>query len=82
VPTALFSFVDNQIAIRRYFGRAGAMIDCGDVRMNRHQCLNDIIKAIKSMADAKRRAEMRQKGRRITDGRGAWRIARHVMASL
>lgn len=81
VPTAIFGFVDNQTAMRRYFGSAGAMIDCGDIRISKDQCLNSMIDAVKTLADEGVRVSLRQKAKSITDGHGAKRIAEYIAES-
>ena len=78
VPSVIFGFVDNQMTMRRFLGSAGAMIDCGDVRELKDECLDNIVKGIKALADAEKRAALREKARRITDGRGAARLAAYI----
>lgn len=75
VPTAVFSFVENQVNARKAFCTRQVMADCGDLREGESQCLDRIVKSLISMKSPAKRASFSEKASKITDGLGALRIA-------
>lgn len=75
VPTAVFSFVENQVNARKAFCTRQVMADCGDLREGKSQCLDRIVKFLVLMKTPANRSSLSEKASKITDGLGALRIA-------
>lgn len=81
IPTAVFSLADNQVGAREAFCALQIMVDCGDVRGGKAECLNHIVEALLSLESPAIRASMSEKAANVTDGLGALRIA-SVLANV
>lgn len=75
IPTAVFSLADNQVGAREAFCALQIMVDCGDIRDGKTECLDHIIGALLSLESPAARAPLSEKASEITDGLGALRIA-------
>ncbi|MDE7198671.1 MAG: UDP-2,4-diacetamido-2,4,6-trideoxy-beta-L-altropyranose hydrolase [Lachnospiraceae bacterium] len=79
VPAVFFQAADNQRYDREFFGEEERMLYAGDVRQDREGCLTEICENLKKLiADAALRGRMREALSRVTDGRGAARIAEEI----
>ncbi len=76
---AVFGLADNQQTLRQALAKRGVMIDCGDCRYKAN-ITGDIMAAVKQLQSARLRARMSRNARAVTDGRGAERIARVLIA--
>lgn len=75
-PTVFFITADNQRYDSDFFAEEGRMCFAGDIRLDREQCIERILKGMEELlCDKKIRFEMKEKLRRVTDGKGAARIA-------
>ena len=79
VPTVFFVSADNQQYDSEFFGREERMLFAGDIRKEREDCLERIYKGLKMlMEDGALRERMKEALGRVTDGRGAERIAMEI----
>lgn len=80
VPTVFFQSADNQRYDREFFEDKERMLFAGDIRQDREACIEAACRGIvKLMSDDALRGRMRESLTRVTDGRGAERIAEAVM---
>ena len=80
VPTVFFETADNQRYDREFFGAEGRMLYAGNIRQDREGCLAAVCGNLKKLlADTALRKRMREALYRVTDGRGAERIAEEIV---
>lgn len=80
VPTVFFQSADNQRYDREFFEAEDRMLFAGDIRQDRDACIETVCENLKRLvADAVLRTRMRDSLARVTDGKGAERIAAAVM---
>lgn len=80
VPTVFFETADNQRYDREFFGAEGRMLYAGNIRQDREGCLAAVCGNLKKLlADTALRQRMREALYRVTDGRGAERIAEEIV---
>lgn len=81
VPTVFFQAADNQRYDREFFGEEERMLYAGDIRQDREGCLTAVCENLKKLiADSALRVRMRETLFKVTDGRGAERIAEEICA--
>lgn len=79
VPAVFFQAADNQRYDREFFGEEERMLYAGDIRQDREGCLTAVCENLKKLiADAALRGRMREALSKVTDGRGAARIAEEI----
>lgn len=79
VPAVFFVSADNQQYDREFFEKENRMLFAGDIRRDREGCLKQIrICLQKLLEDEDLRGKMRTSLRKVTDGRGARRIAAEI----
>lgn len=82
VPTVFFVCADNQQYDSEFFGQKERMLFAGDIRQDREECLRRIYAGLKTlMEDGAMRERMKEALGRVTDGRGAERIAAQISAA-
>lgn len=80
IPTVFFETADNQRYDREYFGEGERMLYAGDIRQDREGCLAAICENLKKLlADSALRQRMSEALLKVTDGRGAERIAEEIV---
>ena len=80
VPTVFFQSADNQRYDREFFEAGERMIFAGDIAQDRDACIEKICEGLKKLAaDASLRERMKENLGRVTDGKGAERIAGEIM---
>ncbi len=80
VPTVFFQSADNQRYDREFFEAEGRMLFAGDIVQDRNACIESICEHLKRLVtDVSLRERMKDRLARVTDGRGAERIARELM---
>lgn len=80
VPTIFFSVAENQENAVDAFSADGTMSFAGDVRVGKHQVIDNIFVQLEELSDSfEMRSHMVQKMRKKIDGRGAERIAKEIM---
>lgn len=80
IPTVFFVSADNQQYDHEFFAAEERMLYAGDIREERHKCLEEICSCLKLiLQDEKMRDRMKQKMHEVTDGRGARRIAEEIL---
>lgn len=80
IPTVFFVSADNQQYDSEFFATEDRMLFAGDIREDRPGCIREICNGLKKiLGDAKLQERMRLALRRVTDGRGAERIARELL---
>lgn len=80
VPTVFFQSADNQRYDSDFFAAQGRMLFAGDIRRDREACLEAVCEGVKRLfADDALRDDMKKKLSKVTDGRGAERIAAELI---
>ena len=80
VPTVFFQSADNQRYDREFFEAGERMSFAGDIAQDRDACIEKICEGLKKLAaDASLRERMKENLGRVTDGKGAERIAGEIM---
>ena len=80
VPTVFFQSADNQRYDREFFEDGERMLFAGDITQDREACIEAVCEGLKRLAaDDALRERMREKLGRVTDGKGAERIAEAMM---
>lgn len=80
VPTVFFQSADNQRYDREFFEEEERMLFAGDIREDRDACIEAVCEGLKKLAsDDALREGMQYRLARVTDGRGAERIAGEIM---
>lgn len=80
VPTVFFQSADNQRYDRDFFEAEERMLFAGDIRQDREACIEAACECLKRLAmDNGLRERMKESLARVTDGKGAERIAEEVM---
>lgn len=80
VPTVFFQSADNQRYDREFFEAEERMLFAGDIVQDRNACIESICENLKRLvSDAALRERMKGRLARVTDGRGAERIAGEIM---
>lgn len=80
IPTVFFQSADNQRYDREFFEAEERMLFAGDIGQDRETCIEKVCEGLKKLAaDAVLRERMKEKLARVTDGKGAERIAEEVM---
>lgn len=80
VPTVFFQSADNQRYDREFFEAEERMLFAGDIGQDRENCIEKVCEGLKRLAaDAALRERMKEKLARVTDGKGAERIAEEIM---
>ena len=80
VPTVFFACADNQQYDCEFFSTEERMLYAGDIRSDREQCLKRICGSLKRiLEDEKMRDRMKKKLHKVTDGKGAQRIAEEII---
>lgn len=80
VPTVFFQSADNQRYDREFFEAEERMLFAGDIGQDRETCIEKVCEGLKKLAaDTVLRERMKEKLARVTDGKGAERIAEEVM---
>lgn len=80
VPTVFFQSADNQRYDREFFEAGERMLFAGDITQDRDACIDKICEELKKLAaDAALRERMKENLGRVTDGKGAERIAGEIM---
>ncbi|MBQ0043362.1 MAG: UDP-2,4-diacetamido-2,4,6-trideoxy-beta-L-altropyranose hydrolase [Lachnospiraceae bacterium] len=75
VPSAVFSFADNQIPIAQAYGKIFPGMNLGDYRESGFEIAKRAIDALDSVSTLFTRQAMSRKMQELVDGRGAARIA-------
>lgn len=79
-PTIFFVTADNQRYDSDFFAMENRMKFAGDIRVNRECCIKQILDGICDLIENKAQYnEMQDKLRKITDGKGALRIAQKLL---
>lgn len=79
VPTVFFVSADNQQYDREFFGEEERMLFAGDIRRDADGCLEMVLAGLMRLRfDAPLRERMKKALGRVTDGRGAGRIAEEI----
>ncbi|MDE7358261.1 MAG: UDP-2,4-diacetamido-2,4,6-trideoxy-beta-L-altropyranose hydrolase, partial [Lachnospiraceae bacterium] len=80
VPTVFFQSADNQRYDREFFETEERMLFAGDIRQDRDGCIEAVCEGLKRLvSDAALRERMKGRLARVTDGRGAERIAGEII---
>ena len=80
VPTVFFQSADNQRYDREFFEADERMLFAGDIGQDRETCIEKVCEGLKKLAaDAALRERIKEKLARVTDGKGAERIAEEMM---
>lgn len=80
IPTIFFEAADNQKYDRIFFAKDDCMVYAGSVLQEKKACIDQIIKALFSLQqDPIRMQKMKQQMQKITDGKGADRIAEALL---
>lgn len=80
VPTVFFETADNQRYDREYFDEGERMLYAGDIRRDREGCLASVCENLKKLlGDSALRQRMSEALLKVTDGRGAERIAEEIV---
>lgn len=80
VPTVFFQSADNQRYDREFFEAEDRMLFAGDIVQDRNACIEAICEHLKRLVtDVSLRERMKDRLARVTDGRGAERIAGELM---
>ncbi len=80
VPTVFFQSADNQRYDREFFEEEERMLFAGDMSQDREACIEAVCDGLKRLAaDAALREQMKGRLARVTDGRGAERLAAEIM---
>jgi pseudaminic acid biosynthesis-associated protein PseG len=80
IPSVFFVSADNQQYDREFFAVEERMLFAGDIRTQRQECLERICSGLKRiLKDADLQQRMREALHKVTDGRGAERIAEAVL---
>ena len=80
VPTVFFQSADNQRYDREFFEEEERMLFAGNIAQDRERCIEAVCESLKRLvADAALRERMKEKLARVTDGKGAERIAVEIM---
>ena len=80
IPSVFFVSADNQQYDREFFAVEERMLFAGDIRTQRQECLERICGGLKRiLKDADLRQRMKTALQKVTDGRGAERIAEAVL---
>ncbi|MDE6603978.1 MAG: UDP-2,4-diacetamido-2,4,6-trideoxy-beta-L-altropyranose hydrolase [Lachnospiraceae bacterium] len=80
VPTVFFQSADNQRYDREFFETEERMLFAGDIRQDRDGCIEEVCEGLKRLvSDAALRERMKGRLARVTDGRGAERIAGEII---
>lgn len=80
VPTVFFQSADNQRYDREFFEADERMLFAGDIGRDRENCIEKVCEGLKRLAaDDALRERMKEKLARVTDGKGAERIAEEMM---
>ena len=79
-PTVFFITADNQRYDSSFFAEEKRMIFAGDIRTDRENCIRHILDGMHELlSNIDICMEMKEKLRRITDGKGAQRIAEELI---
>jgi UDP-2,4-diacetamido-2,4,6-trideoxy-beta-L-altropyranose hydrolase len=82
LPTVCFVIADNQLAGARAFERHGAVVFAGDIRENLNAGIDGIIESIECMRNNQEiREQYSNLASKLIDGKGASRIAAHLLGS-
>ena len=80
IPSVFFVSADNQQYDREFFAVEDRMLFAGDIRTERAECLERICGGLKQiLGDGELRLCMKEALHKVTDGRGAERIAKAVL---
>lgn len=75
-PTVFYITAENQRYDCDFFAKEERMFFAGDIRINREECIGRILEGVHALlCDVEKRNRMKAGLRRVTDGRGAARIA-------
>lgn len=79
VPAVFFVCADNQEYDSEFFAREERMLFAGDIRTDRQGCIDEICSGLKRiLRDGDMRRRMKEALHKVTDGRGAERIAEAI----
>ena len=79
VPAVFFVSADNQQYDSEFFAKEERMLFAGDIRTNREKCIGEICRGIKKiLLDEELQKRMKAALQKVTDGKGAQRIAQAV----
>jgi len=79
VPSIIYTFADNQLAIAHAVSKMGLLPWVGDVRENMKSCMGNIISEIESLInDKENRNRQSQVIMHLVDGKGCARIVREI----
>lgn len=80
VPSVFFVCADNQEYDSCFFAAEERMLFAGDIRPDRETCIGRLCNGVERLAgEPLLRAEMKEKLGKVTDGRGAARIAEELL---
>lgn len=80
VPAVFFQSAENQRYDREFFEEEERMLFAGDIRQDRETCIEAVCGGVKRLlADEELRERMRENLSKVTDGRGAARIAEELI---
>lgn len=79
VPSIIYTFADNQLAIARTVSEMGLLPWVGDVRENMKSCMDNIISEIENLKNDKgNRNRQSQNMTHLVDGKGCARIVKEI----
>lgn len=79
-PSISFSWADNQLMNVKTFAELNVIECAGDMRIDREKCIATIISLLKKyISDTELRKKRSEAMRKVTDGKGAMRIAEEIM---
>lgn len=79
VPVIAFGFADNQLESLRLLEEQGALYNIGDIRKDVRECIAEMAEQTEQFCmDYEKRGKYAVKGHGITDGQGAFRIAKAI----